>query len=261
VGRALRRPLLIVLTACCWPAAPRAAGAAEEALRPAAIFWSPRSPRSDQPLRVLAVADRPLEATLAVYAPDGTEAAVTGTPHGATPYRWLAEIAAPVAGVYRAGLGRGAEVAVCRNIRVSADPRPRPSERDVVWPVERSWDRDTEDIYSAWVERLFDDPLDAQPSWHGLGDEPPPGAEHGEVSAVARFLRQAVAWTIHSGSARTPAADERTDLYPTRLSTETIRPPGSAEGATCHRRAPREQAGLMEEYRDWFHERRRPPRA
>ena len=81
------------------------------------------------------------------------------------------------------------------------------------------------------------------------------------MSAVARFLRQAVAWTIHSGSARTPAADERTDLYPTRLSTETIRPPGSAEGATCHRRAPREQAGLMEEYRDWFHERRRPPRA
>ena len=333
MGRALRCPLLVLLTACWWPAAPRAAGAAEEALRPAAIFWSPRSPRPDQPLRVLAVADRPLEATLAVYAPDGTEAAVTGTPHGATPYWWLAEIAAPVAGVYRAGLGRGAEVAVCRNIRVSADPRPRPSERDVVWPVERSWDRDTEDIYSAWVERLFDDPLDAQPSWHGLGEvlrdsarnflhdhlglgedadgglrlepdcadlpfflrayfawklalpfgysecsrggrsgpprcgawhsnlEPPPGAEHGEVSAVARFLRQAVAWTIHSGSARTPAADERTDLYPTRLSTETIRPPGSAEGATCHRRAPREQAGLMEEYRDWFHERRRPPRA
>src|SRR5205823_4387099 len=111
------------------------------------------------------------------------------------------------------------------------------------------------------VGRLFEDPLGAAPGWHGRGGEPPPGAEHGEVSAVARFLRQAVAWTIHSGSARTPAADERTDLYPTRLSTETIRPPGSAEGATCHRRAPREQAGLMEEYRVWFHERRRPPRA
>ena len=38
-------------------------------------------------------------------------------------------------------------------------------------------------------------------------------------------------------------------------------PPGSAEGATCRRRAPREQVALMEEYRDWFHERRRPPRA
>ncbi|TMB05303.1 MAG: hypothetical protein E6J70_02460 [Deltaproteobacteria bacterium] len=299
-----------MLAACSWPAAPSTAGPPEEALGPpaavsleacdhandAAVFWSPRSPRSDQPLRVLAVADHSLEATLVVYAPDGTEAALTHTRRGATPYWWLAEIAVPVAGAYRAALGRGAEVAACRDLQVSTDPHPRPSERQVAWPVERSWDRDAENLYSAWLERLFDDPLDAQPSWHGLGEilrdparnflhdhlglgedsdgglrlepdcadlpfflrayfawklglpfgysecsrggrsgpprcgawhsnlEPPPGAEHGEVSAVERFLRQAVGWTIHSGSARTPAADDRTDLYPTRLSTETIRP-------------------------------------
>jgi len=299
--------LLAALAACSWLVAGHAAAEPPEgALRTAGpeachdgteatILFSPRSPRPDRPLRVLAVADRPLEATLVLHAPDGSEAALIPAARGATPYWWLAEIAAPVAGVYRARLGGGAEVAACRDIRVSADETPRVPERDVVWPVERSWDRDAENLYSAWVERLFDDPLDAQPSWHGLGeilrdparnvlhdhlglDEdsgrglrlepdcadlpfflrayfawklglpfgysecsrgerggPPrcvawhsnleaPVGNHGEVAAVERFLREAVGWTIHSGSARTPAEDDRTDLYPTRLSTNTIRP-------------------------------------
>ena len=301
---------LVALAACSWSAGPAAAEPPEGALRPptavspetchdgnkAAILWSPRWPRPDRPLRVIAVADRPLEAMLVVHAPDGSEAAVVPAARGATPYWWLAEIAAPGAGTYRAALGRGSEVAACRDIRVSDERQLRASERSVVWPVERSWDRDAENLYSAWVERLFDDPLDAQPSWHGLGDilrdparnflydhlgldedsghglrlepdcadlpfflrayfawkvglpfgysecsrgerlgpprcvawhsnlEPPSGGTRDEVPAVERFLRQAVGWTIHSGSARTPAADERTDLYPTRFSTDTIRP-------------------------------------
>jgi hypothetical protein len=36
--------------------------------------------------------------------------------------------------------------------------------------------------------------------------------------------------------------------------------PGSAEAATCHRAAPAEQRARMERYREWFRERRRPPR-
>ena len=35
----------------------------------------------------------------------------------------------------------------------------------------------------------------------------------------------------------------------------------SAEAATCKRHAPQAQRGKMTEYRAWFHERRRPPRA
>ena len=36
---------------------------------------------------------------------------------------------------------------------------------------------------------------------------------------------------------------------------------GSQEAATCKRHAPQAQRGKMSEYRPWFHERRRPPRA
>jgi hypothetical protein len=37
-------------------------------------------------------------------------------------------------------------------------------------------------------------------------------------------------------------------------------PDGSDERASCGRRAPEEQRLRMEQYRAWFHERRRPPR-
>ncbi len=38
-------------------------------------------------------------------------------------------------------------------------------------------------------------------------------------------------------------------------------PPNSQEASTCKRHAPAAQRARMSEYRAWFHERRRPPRA
>jgi hypothetical protein len=34
--------------------------------------------------------------------------------------------------------------------------------------VRNAWDRSTENLYSAWIEKLFDAPLDAAPSWKAL---------------------------------------------------------------------------------------------
>ena len=34
--------------------------------------------------------------------------------------------------------------------------------------MHNSWNRATENLYSAWLEKMFDDPLDAQPSWPAL---------------------------------------------------------------------------------------------
>ena len=46
-------------------------------------------------------------------------------------------------------------------------PRPR-AVAGSVWPVRDAWDRATENLYSAWIEKLFDAPLDAAPSWKAL---------------------------------------------------------------------------------------------
>ena len=37
-----------------------------------------------------------------------------------------------------------------------------------VWPLRNTWNRATENLYSAWIEKLFDAPLDAAPSWPAL---------------------------------------------------------------------------------------------
>ena len=34
-----------------------------------------------------------------------------------------------------------------------------------IWPVNNNWNRATENLFSAWIEKLFDAPLDAEPSW------------------------------------------------------------------------------------------------
>ncbi len=46
-------------------------------------------------------------------------------------------------------------------------PRPRATDGSV-WPVRNAWNRATENLYSAWIEKLFDAPLDATLSWPAL---------------------------------------------------------------------------------------------
>src|SRR6516165_11684751 len=36
------------------------------------------------------------------------------------------------------------------------------------WPLRNIWSRASENLFSAWIEKLFDDPLDAEPSWPAL---------------------------------------------------------------------------------------------
>src|SRR6185503_5133185 len=52
-------------------------------------------------------------------------------------------------------------------VRPVAPPRPSSVEGSV-WPLRSPWNRATENLFSAWIEKLFDDPLDAAPSWPAL---------------------------------------------------------------------------------------------
>jgi hypothetical protein len=53
--------------------------------------------------------------------------------------------------------------------RVSrTQPGPPRATPGSVWPVRDAWNRGTENLYSAWVEKLFDAPLDEELSWPAL---------------------------------------------------------------------------------------------
>jgi hypothetical protein len=57
-----------------------------------AVLPAPIAPWTGAPLRVLVVAEKPLEGELSLIAPDGTVAAKSPNRHGGPPYFWYAEI-------------------------------------------------------------------------------------------------------------------------------------------------------------------------
>jgi hypothetical protein len=168
--------LLLIAGACLVvrpsAAAAQASGTCEDAAE-LSVLPSPVVPWKGAPLRVIFAAEKPLEGELSLIAPDGKVATKSRERHGGPPYFWFAEVASPAAGTWHVQLARDSAPADCstitREIAVSgrepAKPHTTPGS---VWPVHNTWNRGTENLYSAWIEKLFDAPLDAEPSWKAL---------------------------------------------------------------------------------------------
>jgi hypothetical protein len=133
-----------------------------------AVFASPETPWTGAPLRVMVVADRSVDGELVVLGADGAPIASSGARHGGPPYWWAVDVASPAAGAYRAGLAAKERWLACRAVEVGASAVAIARATGSVWPVRAGWARATENLYSAWIERLFDAPLEEQPSWPTL---------------------------------------------------------------------------------------------
>src|SRR3984885_13042709 len=140
-----------------------------------AVLPSPLSPWKGAPLHVLFAAEKPFAGELTLVAPDGSAIATTRNRHGGPPYFWFAEVATPAAGTWHAKLVRDGATGECatitRDIVVSeVKPPPPHGTASSVWPIHAAWDRATENLFSAWIEKLFDAPLDADLSWKTWND-------------------------------------------------------------------------------------------
>jgi hypothetical protein len=134
-----------------------------------AVLPSPLAPWKGAPLRVIIAAEKPLTGELSLVAPDGSVAAASRQRQDGPPYFWYAEVNAPAPGTWHARLATSQCGAITRDITVRADRPPAPGAvAGSVWPVRNAWTRATENLFSAWIEKLFDDPLDATPSWPAL---------------------------------------------------------------------------------------------
>jgi len=138
-----------------------------------AVLPSPLAPWKGAPLRVVFAAEQASQGEIALIAPNGQVAASSRERRGGPPYFWLAEVPSPAPGKWQARLTRDDGPAECRTvtreIAVAATQPPRPSgSKTSVWPIRNSWNRETENLYSAWIEKLFEAPLDASPSWPAL---------------------------------------------------------------------------------------------
>jgi hypothetical protein len=137
------------------------------------VLASPIAPWTGAPLRVMLTAEKPLTGELSLVAPDGRVAATSRDRQGGPPYAWIAEVPKPAPGKWQATLARDNAPAECRTVTrdivvlAKAPPRPQ-STSATVWPIRAAWNRETENQFSAWIEKLFDAPLDATLSWPAL---------------------------------------------------------------------------------------------
>ena len=137
------------------------------------IFISPRHPVAGRPLRLIATTAKPMDgASLWVFGPDGARLENTPRELGGGPFTQWTRVERPAAGRHTAVWTRGDEVVACKRLGVrrhAGDPAP-PVAEGPVWEARWSWERDTENLWSAFVEQLFDYPEDDGRTWTNLHD-------------------------------------------------------------------------------------------
>jgi hypothetical protein len=137
-----------------------------------ALLSSPIAPWSGAPLRVVFTVEKPADGELALIAPDGKVAAKSDQRLGGPPYFWFAEIASPAVGNWQAKLTRANASPECRevtrDIAVQRKQPAKPRAAKGVWPLRDAWTRETENLYAAWIEKLFEAPIDEELSWKAM---------------------------------------------------------------------------------------------
>lgn len=217
------------------------------------LYAFPQRPEEGGSVRFVAVSETPRDARLTVEGPDGRRVMANEERRGGPPWSWVVEIPAVEAGFYRARLSVAGDSAACLSAEVAAEgPPPRPRSSSSLWPVERVWDRDTENLYSAWIEKLFDDPIDESPSWKslheitrepsrnflhdslGLGEDSEAGITlEPDCADLPYFLRAYFAWKMRlpfvysrcysTGPGQAPVCREtKSNLEPAPLGKETL---------------------------------------
>jgi hypothetical protein len=135
------------------------------------IFISPAMPLVNGPLRAIAASSKdPGSASLRVFDSDGDALPIDEFGLGGPPWGRVARAAKLNAGVYTVVLGTGDRHIACKRVRVheSNAPKPNASEGDPYWVPRDKWARDTEALYSLFVEQLFAGPPDDEQTWTNL---------------------------------------------------------------------------------------------
>ncbi|MCL2448191.1 MAG: hypothetical protein FWD17_04530, partial [Polyangiaceae bacterium] len=136
------------------------------------VFVAPEHPSRTRPMRAIAVVDRAIDASLALTV--GATRVEVHARAGGPPYFWLAETDGPAnGGTWQAIFTRdaacgGAVLATHSGKAAPRAPAPPPALRTQLWATRNAWDASYENLFSAWVQHLFDAPEDAQPSWKAL---------------------------------------------------------------------------------------------
>ena len=120
------------------------------------LLVSPEHPVPGGSLRVLVAWEAdPGTAQIAVTGPGGALHARTSREGGGPPWWQCASFQAGPAGRYQVALKSGRSVLASCEVEVGSGPAPARKAAAGIWENRRTWGRESELLYSAWIEALF----------------------------------------------------------------------------------------------------------
>lgn len=138
---------------------------------PWAFFHSPRLPGADGDLRFIVTGDLPpASAELLLIDPAGDVLRPDPLTLGGPPWSLVATVPNPSVGRWRVALADGDALLACGEVTV----RERTAQADTgamgggAWDLRGEWSRDTENLWSAFIEQLFAYPIDEDLTWTSL---------------------------------------------------------------------------------------------
>ena len=137
-----------------------------------AIFVTPRYAHKKAPMRAMVVSEEALsDVAILALAPDGTQSELPMRAFGGPPYGWVGTVESPTRGKWRIAVQSAKGIVACQDTRVRSGPYAKDTleaEVDPVWKATIKWERDTENLFSLWVEYLFYAPPEEELSWRPL---------------------------------------------------------------------------------------------
>jgi hypothetical protein len=135
----------------------------------ARIFTSPLRPEQGQPLRVIATGQKPsAQSELWLFDPEGKRVRAGMRRLGGPPHSVWIELSKPREGRYTALWSDAGKPIGCKRIAVRVPQKLEPSTAQSVWEPRFRWEADTNNLWAAFVEQLFDDPPDDERTWTSL---------------------------------------------------------------------------------------------
>ncbi|BBA33865.1 uncharacterized protein sS8_1911 [Methylocaldum marinum] len=173
----------------------------------ASVWISPKMPVIGERLKLMVVATDGPVSELRAFAPGGEELSLAVNRQGGPPWSAAFAIDHLVPGDYRVEGRRQGEMIACRRVTVGNDAEAGPERSGA------EWDRRHEALYSAWIERLFDAPIEENytlPSLEPILRNPERNFLHGhfgqgederlpatpDCADLPYFLRAYFAWKI-----------------------------------------------------------------
>jgi len=131
------------------------------------VYVTPAHPKRKAPLRFITLVEKPIGPhEVKVIGPKGESVPFELRQLQGPPRSMVVTVEKPKPGNYQLLVGEGKRLVACKDVRVAryGKSKLRKSE-EAVWTPRRRWNKETEGLYAAFIESLFDYPLEEDRTW------------------------------------------------------------------------------------------------